>query len=1000
MTTWKRIGCRLPLVLLLLVCLVVGQPADCRAQGGPPVFTIQPQSQNASVGSSITFTTAVSSITFATYQWKFNGTNIAGATSTNYAIASVQLTNAGNYSVGVTNSVGGVLSTNAVLSVASPPVITNQPASVNRVETGNVTFAVGASGGALTYQWRFNGTNIAGATNSSFQLLNLQAWQAGPYSVMVSNNVGSAATSNAVLTIVYPAGTVACWRYDADGESTVLPGQSGGMKAIAGGSVHTMALTTNGTVVVWGDNTYGETNVPAGLSNVVSISAGAYHCMALKSNGTVVVWGSNAYGQTNVPPGLNNVISIAAGAHHCLALRADGTVVAWGYNVDGETNVPPSLTNVVLITAGLFHNLAMTTTGTIVGWGNATNGATVPPAGLSGVASLAAGNAFSLALKNNGTIVVWGDNTYGQTNVPAGLGNTMAIAAGAYHCVALKANGTVAAWGQDTYGQTNVPTGFATIAGVAAGWFHSIVLKGSGAPVITAQPLSMQVTNGSNATFAVLAVGIAPLKYQWFGGTNQIPGATNSTLTLTNVQAWQAGPYSVEVTNATGGVTEPAFSLNAFLNISLLPGSVVAWNDNTDGESVVPATLGTNAVAISAGLFDGSAARSDGTVTAWGTAPVTPPGLSNIVAVGAGGYHTIGLKNNGTVVAWGDNTFGQTNVPVGLSNVIAISVGRYHNMALKSDGTVAVWGDDSAGETNVPPGLSNVVAVSAGAYFCLALRSDGSIVGWGDNNDGQITIPTTLSNVVAIAAGGFHSLALQGDGTMAAWGYNSSGQATVPLGLPKIAAIAAGGLHDLALGNDGSIFVWGDNSSGQTNLPPALVPAKAVAIAGGQMHSVVRLGVGTIVIVTQPVSQNAYFGLPVSFGVMAIGPTTLSYQWRFNGTNIVGATNATYTLASPQTNNIGIYSVVVTHSNLSATSANATLNLSEAPTLLSSADYTLGGFQFTLSGQVGTYVILSSTNLVKWTPLSTNATGPAGILTFTDTKASKFMRRFYRAELQ
>ena len=166
------------------------------------------------------------------------------------------------------------------------------------------------------------------------------------------------------------------------------------------------------------------------------------------------------------------------------------------------------------------------------------------------------------------------------------------------------------------------------------------------------------------------------------------------------------------------------------------------------------------------------------------------------------------------------------------------------------------------------------------------------------------------------------------------------------------------------------------------------------------MHSVVRLGVGTIVIVTQPFSQNAYFGLPVSFSVMAIGPAPVSYQWRFNGTDIVGATNSTYTLASPQTNNIGAYSVVVTHSNLSATSANATLNLSEAPTVLSSADYTLGGFQFTLSGQVGTYVILSSTNLVKWTPLSTNATGPAGILTFTDTKASKFMRRFYRAELQ
>jgi alpha-tubulin suppressor-like RCC1 family protein len=57
--------------------------------------------------------------------------------------------------------------------------------------------------------------------------------------------------------------------------------------------------------VAWGDNSYGQRNVPPGLSNVVAVAAGAYHSLALKADGTVVAWGDNTYGQRNVPAGLN-----------------------------------------------------------------------------------------------------------------------------------------------------------------------------------------------------------------------------------------------------------------------------------------------------------------------------------------------------------------------------------------------------------------------------------------------------------------------------------------------------------------------------------------------------------------------------------------------------------------------------------------------------------------------------------------------------------------------
>jgi hypothetical protein len=99
-------------------------------------------------------------------------------------------------------------------------------------------------------------------------------------------------------------------------------------------------LKTNATVVVWGDNTHGQTNVPAGLGGVVSVAAGNDFCVALKGNGTVAAWGDNTHQQTNIPAGLSGVIAVAPGNNYCFALIGNGTVVAWGDNGSGETNVP------------------------------------------------------------------------------------------------------------------------------------------------------------------------------------------------------------------------------------------------------------------------------------------------------------------------------------------------------------------------------------------------------------------------------------------------------------------------------------------------------------------------------------------------------------------------------------------------------------------------------------------------------------------------------------
>jgi uncharacterized repeat protein (TIGR03806 family) len=89
--------------------------------------------------------------------------------------------------------------------VTNAPTITTQPQS-QTVNTGsNITFTVQATGTApLSYQWKFNGANIAGATNSSLSLLNVQTNNSGTYAVTISNAGGSVTSANAVLTVNPP----------------------------------------------------------------------------------------------------------------------------------------------------------------------------------------------------------------------------------------------------------------------------------------------------------------------------------------------------------------------------------------------------------------------------------------------------------------------------------------------------------------------------------------------------------------------------------------------------------------------------------------------------------------------------------------------------------------------------------------------------------------------------------------------------------------------------
>lgn len=253
---------------------------------------------------------------------------------------------------------------------------------------------------------------------------------------------------------------------------------------VSAGFRHTCALKADGTVVCWGDNTYGQADVPAGLTSVAQVIAGGSHTCALKAEGIVACWGSNFYGESTVPAGLASVTQVSGSWFHTCALKTDATVVCWGWNGQGQTSVPAGLASVAQVSAGTYHTCALKTDETVVCWGAAGNvygfGQANVPEGLASVSQVSAGY-MSCALKTDRTLVCWGDDpNYGRSTVPVGLTSVAYISAGVSHNCALKTDATVVCWGANNFGEVIVPAGLASVAQISAGTFHSCALKTNG----------------------------------------------------------------------------------------------------------------------------------------------------------------------------------------------------------------------------------------------------------------------------------------------------------------------------------------------------------------------------------------------------------------------------------------------------------------------------------------------------------------------------------------
>jgi len=708
----------------------------------------------------------------------------------------------------------------------------------------NHSLAVAENGAVLAW-----GSNASGQLGDGTQTTRLHPGAVHGLGSCANSNVVAVAGGRFFSLALKLDGTVLTWGTGADGKPQLTPvaieglGPEPRVIAIAAGASHALALKTDGTVWAWGNNQNGQLGLDdkapnliansikpvqvKGLPEVQAIAASGTVSAALTLDGGVFTWGNNTFGQLGTGDTIpmrspfevkslrSGVRAIVIGAYS-VALKLDGSVFTWGTNSfgtlglgataspDAAISIPGRIiapgSGIIAIAGGASgsHVLALKDNGTVLAWGansagqlgddttiNSFEPKLVP--GLTDVVGVAVGGSHSLARKSDGTVLAWGSNGSGQLGdgtiqasvkfvkvaVPGSIHRITSVSACANHVLALRSDGSVLAWGSNGSGQLGngnpetqfspvVVPGLTDVTAVACGvggggGGHSLALKEDGTVVAWGANTSGQLGDGTKKQSA------APVKVQF------------PLLASSPVKAIAAGGLSF------------SFAL-------LKDGSVWAWGTNLNGQ------LGDN------------------TVVDDRTAPVQVVDLggSRVKAIAAGN-HGLALREDDTVWAWGGNSFGQlgngdkrfTRRPVKIieagSEIEAIEAAANYSLALKSDGKLLAWGSNASGqlglgddtpESLIPmpvPALAMVRAISIDRSVgssSFATLADGTVLGFGSNATGQLADgtfetrfdalqvdrPPSLGSKVTVRAGTGFLLVLGKNGRLFAVGTDSFGQ--------------------------------------------------------------------------------------------------------------------------------------------------------------------------------------------------------------------------------
>ena len=870
-----------------------------------PALTAQPSNQSVIAGQSATFSVAATGTAPLSYQWKKDGTHISGATSSSYTTPPISADTAALYTVTVSNSLGSVTSNSATVTLISKPTVTTHPSAQTAAEGQTASFSVTASGTApLTYQWRKNGTHISGATASTYTTpVNSSADNGAVYSVVVANSAGTVTSNNATLT-VYAAPSISI----QPGSQTVNAGQ-----------------TVSFGVVAWGTGTlsYQWSKNGTDISGATS-SSYTSPATTIADNGAVyAVTISNAYGTVSSSNALLTVApaavaptfstqpasqSIPVGQTASFSVTVSGTVplsYQWlknGSNIVGATSSSYTTPAISDADNGAVYAVTVSNSAGAVTSSSAT--LTVLPALVAPTFSaqptpqyVESGQSASFTATVTGTAPLsyqWKKN---GSNIAGAISNSHTTPV-----ASLADNGAV-------YTLT-VSNSVGTVTS------NDATLSVNAAPVIATQPASQSVAAGQTVSFGVVAFGSGTLSYQWSKNGTVISGATTKSYTTpATTSANNGAVYAVTVSNAYGTVS----SSNATLTV--ISGPTVTTHPSNQT------------------VTEGEGQTASFSVVASGTAPIT--------------YQ---WRKNGINISGATSSMYTTPAASSADNgaVYSVVVSNSAGTATSNNATLTVY---VAPSISIQPASQTVNAGQTVSFGVVASGTGALSYQWiknGVNIDGATSSSYTSPATTSADNGAVYAALVR---NAYGWVYSSNATLTVITAptvstQPSSQTVTAGQTASFAVTASGTApftYQWRKNGSNIVGATSSsyTTPVTSSADNGALYSVVVGNNAGTVtssnatltvnhspIISIQPGSQTVNAGQTASFGVVATGSATFTYQWTKSGVNISGATASTYTTpATTSADNGAVYAVSISNAHGTVTSSNATLTVITAPTV-------------------------------------------------------------------
>ena len=786
-----------------------------RTLSSDPAFQTPPQSQTVALGSSVTLSVVVYGDPPFNYQWQFNGTDIVGETADSLTLTDVQFSDAGDYSVRVSNAFGSITSDPATLEVDESPFILTSPVSQSIFQGDPVTFQVTAAGATpLSYQWLLNDIEIPGATSATLTLAATSISDLGAYSVRVDNRVGSVLSENAQLTFMLAPGQIFIANpsfedpplSDRGLTANSVPGWTG-----SGDSYHVI-----NPVNAYFSNTSEDSTGPSPIEglNAVALngSAGIQQNLGVElRQNTEYTLNYLAGHRLGVPFGTPSV-----------RLFAGNTLLAESF--------PQPLD-------GVFEESFMTY--------------------LSPISSIPAGQHLRIEIQGSGSgAQAWFDHmrllTRGLSSEPSIQTHpeSQTVAQGSSVTLSVSVYGALPftyQWqynGTDMIGETADSLTLTDLQFSDAGDYSVRVSNNIGSitsnpakvvvaesPSILTHPVSQIVLPGTSVTLQVLAAGTEPFTYQWLHNDIEIEDATSETLTIPSVFITDLGDYSVRVANAVGII----LSQSAQLSFSVAFDQIFIDNHSFESPS----------------LGDGD--LTDNSIPGW-----TGSGSS---------YHVINPIN-----------------------------AYFGNTSDSSTGTNPIDGQNAAA-------LNESTRISQDLGVVLKANSEYTLVYLAGHRI-NVSFGEPFVRLLAGSSSLAESFPLPPEGEFI--------ESSMVYQAPPNGGLIGQPLRVEIIGSGPGFQAWFDN----LRLLTREIPAEPI-------------------ITKQPESKVILTGTTNSLTVEVQGAAPFSYQWQFNGTDIVDATSPTLILEEAQLSDSGDYTVVVANTYGNVTSAPAIVTVADPPSIVS-----------------------------------------------------------------